>query len=332
MLAERIPLYRELEEKRKSKVIIYITGDRRQLETQIHSEVLDFFVHHLDIIGKVDRITLFLYTRGGETLASWSIANLIRQFCNKFEVIIPMKAHSGGTLISLGADVVVMTKQATLGPIDPSVNTPLNPQPIGAGSNIRIPVSVEAINGYLEFVKSERISGKDMLTVINELSKQVHPLVLGEAFRARSQIRMLARKLLSRQITDEKKLEKILGFLCSESGSHDYTINRREARDELELKIEKPDENLYELIKSIYDDITSELEISSPFDPNMILGVNNQVNYLFRRALIESIDGGCHVFVSEGELKRQPIQVRPGITQLAVHDTRTFEGWRHETN
>jgi len=53
MLAERIPLYRQLEEKRKSKVIVYITGDRRQLETKIHSEVLDFFVHHLDIIGNV---------------------------------------------------------------------------------------------------------------------------------------------------------------------------------------------------------------------------------------------------------------------------------------
>ncbi len=332
MLAERIPLYRQLEDKRKSKVITYITGDRRNLETQIHPEVIDFFVHHLDIIGNVERISLFLYTSGGNTLASWSIANLIRQFCNKFEVIIPMKAHSGGTLISLGADTILMTKQATLGPIDPSVNTPMNPQPVGANPNQRVSVSVEAINGFLDFVKSASVPKDDIGTIINELSKQVHPLVLGQAYRARTQIRMLASKLLSRQINDKEKVENILQFLCSESGSHDYTINRKEARDELKLVIEKPDDDLYQTIKMLYDNIANELELSSPFDPNMLLGGNNQSSYVFRRALIESISGGCNVFVSEGELKRQSVQVRPGITQQVVQDTRTFEGWRHEPN
>ena len=76
--------------------------------------------------------TLFLYTRGGSTSASWSISNLIQQFCDEFEVIIPSKTHSGGTLLSLGAKTIVMTKQAKLVPIGPSVNTPLNPQVPGA--------------------------------------------------------------------------------------------------------------------------------------------------------------------------------------------------------
>ncbi len=42
---------------------------------------------------------------------------------------------------------------------------------------------------------------------------------------------------------------RIVQFLVSESGSHDYTINRREARDQLGLKIEKPDDTLYSKIK-----------------------------------------------------------------------------------
>jgi hypothetical protein len=330
MLAQRLPLYNRLEEERKSKVITYVTGDRRQLETKIHSEVIDLFVHHLDSLGNTECITLYLYTRGGETLASWSIANLIRQFCDKFEVIIPSKAHSGGTLISLGADSIIMTKQATLGPIDPSVSTPLNPLPAGAPPTARAPVSVEAINGYLEFIKTELRSEEEIGVIIEELSRQVHPLVLGEAFRARSQIRMLAGKLLSRQIADEEKIEKILEFLCSESVSHDYTINRDEAKNELGLAVEKPDDSLYELIKGIYDDIADELELTSPFDPNMILGADNNKNYVFRRALIESVDGGSHVFMSEGELIRQPMQIQPGINQLAIRDNRSFEGWRYE--
>jgi hypothetical protein len=331
MLSDRIPLYKQLEERRNSKVIAYITGDRPNLETQISSEVIDYFVHHLDTIGMVDRITLFLYTRGGDTLASWSISNLIRQFCDKFEVVIPMKAHSGGTLISLGADVIVMTKQATLGPIDPSVTTPLNPIPPGGIPTERVPVSVEAVNGYLEFIKSSGVSKKEMCLVLEELSKQVHPLVLGQAFRARSQIRMLASKLLSKQIKDKNKIERILKFLCSESGSHDYTINRREARNELGLIVETPDDSLYQLINSIYLNIASELRLTTPFNPSMELGVNTNSNYSFRRALVESTNGGSYVFVSEGQLARQPVQLKPGVMQTGIQDNRVFEGWRYET-
>ena len=81
MYQDRLNLYKELEEIRKSKVIIFITGDRPGLETQIHQEVLDFFINHLDNIVNCEKISLFLYTRGGNTLAAWSIVNLIRQFC-----------------------------------------------------------------------------------------------------------------------------------------------------------------------------------------------------------------------------------------------------------
>src|SRR6059036_2761917 len=145
MYSSRVEYYKQLEQVRGSKVLLYVTGDRRQLETQIGKEVLDFFVHHLDLIDHAKKITLYLYTNGGDVIAAWSIANLIRQFCDEFEVIVSSKALSGGTLICLGADAIVMTKQAVLGPIDPSTNSPLNPQVPGAPPHVRAPVSVEAI-------------------------------------------------------------------------------------------------------------------------------------------------------------------------------------------
>ena len=110
MYRDRRDLYSQLQDMRESKVIVYVTGDRRGLETQIHSDTYDYFVNHLDLIRRVPKISLYLYTRGGRTLAAWSLVNLIRQFCTELEVIIPSKAHSAGTLISLGADVIVMTK------------------------------------------------------------------------------------------------------------------------------------------------------------------------------------------------------------------------------
>lgn len=272
----------------------YITGDRPGLETQIHSEVYDFFVNHLDSIGVVPKISLYLYTRGGMTLAAWSIVNLIRQFCNDFEVIVPSKAHSAGTLICLGANKIVMTKQATLGPIDSSVNTPLNPQIPAAGPAARFAVSVEAINGFLELAKDHlKIKGgEELASILIKLTDHVHPLVLGEVFRSKSQIQMLARKLISGQVTEKEKIEAIISFLCSESGSHDYTIHRREAKNQLGLNIDKPDDSLYALIKAIYTDIAAELQLNNKFDPNSLLGSNPQTSYSVVRGLLESISGG----------------------------------------
>ena len=140
---------------------------------------------------------------------------------------------------------------------------------------------------------------------------------------------MLAKKLLANQKHAEEKLEELLRFLCSESGSHDYTINRREARDELGLPIEKPDDELYALIKAIYDDIASELELALPYDPNSLLGTDNAKDYCLPRALVESVAGGSHRFCSEGKLVRSQVQPKPGVVQVAIQDNRTFEGWRH---
>jgi len=330
MYKDRVDLYRKIEDDRKSRLLVYITGDRQNLETMIASDVLNFFLEHLDITGSVPKISLYLYTRGGDTLASWSIANLIRQFCSDFEVIISSKAHSGGTLICLGANSIIMTKQATLGPIDPSVNTPLNPAIPGAPPTARVPVSVEAINGYIELANSIGIkSATDLTTIMSILSSHVHPLVLGQVYRTRSQIRMLGKRLLSKHMSDDEKMEKILAFLCSESGSHDYTIFRQEARDDLGLKVEHPSEELYDVIKKIQNDISNELELTQTYYPAIKLAGQKTIDYEFRRALIESTNGGSHKFVSRGKLTKYQ---QPGVVAEEIRDDRTFEGWTYEPN
>jgi hypothetical protein len=167
------------------------------------------------------------------------------------------------------------------------------------------------------------------------LSNQVHPLVLGDVYRSRTQIQMLAKKLLLKQINDSEKIEKIIAFLCSDSGSHDYSIYRREARDELGLNIEEPDDSFYQLIKDTFNSIKSELELNTPYDPNLILGSQMTANYSSRRILIESLQFGTHVFVSEGTLVKnvQTIPQQPPlppIQRTLIDDQRKFEGWRTE--
>jgi ClpP class serine protease len=179
--AQRQALYKKIERARKSRVVAFLTGDRPGMQTQISPDAVDLFVDHLDAIFPAKRISLILYTLGGSTMAAWNLVNMLRLFCDELEIIVPSKARSAGTLMCLGADKIVMTKQATLGPIDPSLSGPLNPQIPGAAPDARAPVSVEAVKGCIEMAKGDFgvKDGSDMARILTELSNKVHPLVLG---------------------------------------------------------------------------------------------------------------------------------------------------------
>lgn len=319
--AERKKLYSSLEEKLKTKIITYVTSDRPHLETQISPDCFDVFVDVLDEIGPTEKISLILHTNGGSTSAAWRLVNLIKTFCDNFEVIIPNKAMSAGTLISLGANSIIMTKQAALGPIDPSLTHPLGPAFHVGNELARVPVSVEAVRGYLDAAKEDlKVTDAVVLGgLLQDLSNKVHPLVLGEIFRTQAQIRYLGTKLLSGHLQDTDKVKDIINFLCADSGSHDYTINRREA-EELGLPIIKPDADLYEILKLIHKDYVSEMELLSPFNPLSYVNPNSAANYSFTRGLIESTVESNYAFISEGQLMRD--------NQGNIGDQRNFEGWR----
>ena len=342
LFADRIENYKWIESNRDAKLIVYFTGDRPGMQTQISPDALEYFADHLDRIGKVKKICLLLYTRGGDTMAAWSLVNLIRQFCNNFEVIIPSKSRSSGTIICLGADSIIMTKQATLGPIDPSLNSPLNPQNPQEPNNptARVPVSVESIQGFFELAKQElTLKGESALKdILLSLSEKVHPLVLGNVYRTRTQIQMVAKKLLIKQLGPDKmeKIDKIITFLCSDSGSHDYAIYRNEAKDELGLNINKPNDDQYLKIKDIFENIRSELKLLQPFNINSELGNDDTKDYECRRLLIESVDGGTDVYLTKGTLTRKkqdiPQPPLPPIQRTLIENQMNFEGWVHENN
>lgn len=318
MFNDRIELIEKIENLFNTKLIVYVTSDRRGMETQIAQDVIDLFIKHLNSIGPVQKISLFLYTRGGDTAAAWNIINLLKMYCDELEIIVPHKAHSAGTLISIGANKIVMTKEATLGPIDPSINTPLNPL---LKSGTTYPVSVEAVKGYLEFAKEElKIKDDNALAeIMIKLSEYVHPLVLGQVYRTRAQIQMIAKKLLTNQITDNDKIQSIISFLCSDSGSHDYTINRREA-EKLGLNIIKPNNDQYDAINALFQNISDELKLTEPFDKRKCDGPS-----IIKRVILET--SMCsYKFITEMNISR--IQLPNG--QQGIQEERNFDGWRED--
>jgi ClpP class serine protease len=66
-------------------------------------------------------IDILLHTPGGLVLATEQIAHAIRKHPAKVTVFVPHYAMSGGTLLALAADEIVMDINAVLGPVDPQL-------------------------------------------------------------------------------------------------------------------------------------------------------------------------------------------------------------------
>jgi sulfur relay (sulfurtransferase) DsrC/TusE family protein len=334
---DRYELIKQIESERKSRVLCYVTGDRQGLETKIAMDTFSFVYDHLSAIGKQRAIDLFLYSTGGLTIAGWALVNLIHEFCEKFSVIIPFKALSCATLISIGADEIIMGKLGQLSPIDPSVNSPYNPLAPEQqhGPRRLLPVNVEDAIGYLNLAKKEGgLKGDaELCKIVEKLSDKVHPLALGGVYRAREQIKMLARKLLSSHMKEpgqEKSVESIITMMTEELFSHDYIISRNEAKEHIGLNIIDIDESFENIIWKLYKNYEDEIELTVPYNPELLLGTENEKTLTFNRAFIESFDKTT-VFRTKKIVRR--ITTRRPDVPVPIHgfeERLIKEGWEKD--
>ncbi len=125
--SSRFRIIRALEEKRKSRVIALIHRQEsvsilgipiaRYIDIQDSEQVLRAIKLTEDQVP----IDLILHTPGGLVLASEQIANALKRHGGKVTVFVPHYAMSGGTLVALAANEIVMDDNAVLGPVDPQV-------------------------------------------------------------------------------------------------------------------------------------------------------------------------------------------------------------------
>jgi ClpP class serine protease len=66
-------------------------------------------------------IDLIVHTPGGLVLAASQIAHALKRHRAKVTMFVPHYAMSGGTLVGLAADEIVMDPNAVLGPVDPQL-------------------------------------------------------------------------------------------------------------------------------------------------------------------------------------------------------------------
>ncbi|MBU0722239.1 hypothetical protein KKA93_02165 [Patescibacteria group bacterium] len=283
-------LIEKLEKERNSRLITYITGDRQPFNTRIAGDVVPLLNKQLEKFGKCKKISLFLYTSGGDMLAPVRIVKLIRNHCEEFEVIVPYKAHSAGTLICLGADKIVMGKLGELTPVDPSTGHPFNPQD-PSNPQQKLEISVEDLNSYFLFAK-EKAGVKDdqMDEVYKLLVDKIHPLSIGNAYRAYRMAKMLTERLLSLHMDIEKekdKVKKIVKEITGDITIHAYPIDREEAK-ELGLNIEKPTDETEKSMVDLYEQYAGVMKLGQPFHPTELLSSQDVAIIDYAGAYIDS--------------------------------------------
>lgn len=241
-------------------------------------------------------------------MAGYALANLLREFSDSYDVIIPFKALSCATLIALGADNIIMTRMGQLSPIDPSVTSPLGPFapiPGAPGQQVRtVPVNVEDVINYIDLArKALDIHDEELLTrLYDRISQNVHPLVLGSVYRSREQIGFLAQMLLERHVEEKDRIKAIIEIITRGRFSHDYLIGRKEAREILKLPVAEIDQRLDTSIVKLYNQYDHLLQLSVPYHPEQVLkGSSTAQTGTLDRAIVETI-GLTHVYRSNREV------------------------------
>jgi len=194
-------LIRAIEEKRKSRVITMI---HRQ-ETR---SLLGFFMMRFITIEDSEQvlrairmtpkdlpIDFIIHTPGGLALAATQIAQALADHKAPVRVIVPHYAMSGGTLIALAADEIIMDEHAVLGPVDPQ----LGQEPAASLVKLKDIKDPNEIDD-LTWVKID-ISEK----ALKQMSDNVKSLLLKKGY-------------------DEKTAEKVANELALGKYTHDYPI------------------------------------------------------------------------------------------------------------
>jgi ClpP class serine protease len=129
LLLRRIQAIRSLEKHRDSRVITLIHRQEsfslfglpfsRYIDIEDSEEVL----RAIELTDPKMPIDLVLHTPGGLVLAAEQIAHALLRHPAKITAIIPHYAMSGGTMIALAADEIMMAPSAVLGPVDPQVGS-----------------------------------------------------------------------------------------------------------------------------------------------------------------------------------------------------------------
>jgi len=223
--AARVRMLRSFEAKRGTRVIAMI--HRQETLALLGFPLARYIdIHDSEEVLRAIKLTdpdvpidLILHTPGGLVLATEQIAMALCRHPGKVTVFVPHYAMSGGTLLALAADEIVMDENAVLGPVDPQLGQ-------------------WPANSILKAVEQKPVSEVDDETLI----------MADVARKAVGQIRSLIINILRHGQMTGEKAESLADMLSSGVWTHDYPIGVMEAKElGLQINTEVPQE-VYQLM------------------------------------------------------------------------------------
>ncbi|PIG93547.1 hypothetical protein [Gloeocapsopsis sp. IPPAS B-1203] len=212
MEARRIRALQEFERGRNSRIILLIHRQESlsllgiPISRYISIEDSEQVLRAIRLTPPNVPIDLILHTPGGLVLATEQIARALIRHPAKVTVFIPHYAMSGGTMLALASDEIIMDANAVLGPVDPQLGN------FPAASIIKV-------------VEDKPIGDIDDQTLIMaDLSR-----------KAIAQVQRFVRTLLKDDIPKQKiapeNVEKIIDALTTGRVTHDYPVTVEEATE-----------------------------------------------------------------------------------------------------
>jgi len=202
-MLRRFRLIREIEKTRGSRVITLIHRQEAlsllgiPLIRYITVEDSEKILRAIRFTPQTTPIDLIIHTPGGLVLASEQIARALQRHKSYVNIIVPHYAMSGGTLISLVANEILMDENAVLGPVDPQLGN-IGP----ATSLIKLP----------QIKPTEKM--KDETLVLLDL-----------AAKASVQVKRLVLELLENKGMDKQKSKRIAEYITTGRFTHDFPLS-----------------------------------------------------------------------------------------------------------
>jgi ClpP class serine protease len=156
------------------------------------SEAVLRAIHLTDATVPLD---IVLHTPGGLVLAALQIARAIHKHQGKVTAVVPHYAMSGGTLIALAADEIVMSEHAVIGPVDPQLG--------------QYPAA-----SILKAVAKKPVADVDDETLI----------LADQSEKAITQVRDSVRELLADKFKENGKADELARLLSEGTWTHDHPI------------------------------------------------------------------------------------------------------------
>jgi hypothetical protein len=263
---QRSGIYAEIEAHRNRPLIVYVTSKRAGIHSQMSNDALPFIIQQIEQLPEgAQDLDFLIASLGGDPMVAWRIMSLLRQRVKTVSVIVPQSAYSAATLVSFGANEIILHPNGHLGPVDMQITA------YGDGGLPKM-FSTEDISAFLDFVRDNlKITDQEHIRVLFEQTcKEVSSLGIGFTARSSRLAVDLGERLLALHMKDDdsrSKLRTIVENMSRKFQSHSYPVNRSEAL-EIGLPVNKErDIPLEKLIWKAWLDIEGELKELSPFHP-----------------------------------------------------------------